>query len=115
MNRGEIYIAELGNSIGSEQQGKGPVIILSHDGFNQTPGWRSIIVVPLSTSSKQAKRGPTAIKIRKGIGGLEKESIALCHQLTTIDKVRLTKRIGILPQNILSQVEEGIKIAINLE
>ena len=61
MKRGEVYVADLTPRSGSEQQGRRPVIVLSHDAFNQAPNWRSIIVVPLSTSATQAKRGLTAV------------------------------------------------------
>lgn len=70
MKRGEIYLANLQPRSGSEQQGKRPVIVVSHDGFNQNPNWRSIIVVPVSTSAAQAKRGLTAIVLPQGAGGL---------------------------------------------
>src|SRR5437762_226493 len=50
MTRGEVYWADLVPRSGSEQQGRRPVIVISHDAFNQTQNWRSIIVVPLSTS-----------------------------------------------------------------
>jgi mRNA interferase MazF len=46
------------------------VIVISHDGFNQTPRWRSIIVVPISTSASQGSRGPTVVEIPAGAGGL---------------------------------------------
>ncbi|MCU1266973.1 MAG: PemK-like protein [Acidobacteria bacterium] len=50
MKRGEVYWADLAPRSGSEQQGRRPVVVISHDAFNQTQNWRSIIVVPLSTS-----------------------------------------------------------------
>ncbi len=56
MKRGQVYWADLAPRSGSEQQGRRPVIVISHDAFNQTQGWRSIIVVPLSTSVAQAGR-----------------------------------------------------------
>jgi hypothetical protein len=62
--------------------------------FNQTPGWRSIIVVPLSTSVAQAGRGPSAVSLSQGAAGLSKDSVALCHQVTTLDRAKLTQRIG---------------------
>lgn len=37
MKRGEVYLADLAPRSGSEQQGRRPVIVLSHDVFNQTP------------------------------------------------------------------------------
>ncbi|MEJ7713420.1 MAG: type II toxin-antitoxin system PemK/MazF family toxin [Pyrinomonadaceae bacterium] len=74
---------------GAEQrQGRRPVVIVSHDGINQTPNWRSIIVVPVSTSVAQARRGATAIALPQGTGGLPQESMALCHQMTTLDGAR---------------------------
>jgi len=83
MKRGEVYWADLAPRSGSEQRGRRPVVVISHDAFNQTPGWRSIIVVPLSTSVAQAGRGPSAVLLSQGAAGLSKESVALCHQVTT--------------------------------
>jgi mRNA-degrading endonuclease toxin of MazEF toxin-antitoxin module len=88
---------------------------VSDDGFNQTPGWRSIIVVPISTSPSQGKRGLTVIEISGGTAGLPKTSFAVCHQVTTLDRAKLTKRLGILPSGSLREVEEGIKAAMDLE
>jgi mRNA-degrading endonuclease toxin of MazEF toxin-antitoxin module len=65
------------------------VIVASHDGFNQTVGWRAIIVVPISTSALQGRRGPTVIEIPAGAGGLSKASFAVCHQVTTLDRAKL--------------------------
>ncbi len=115
MKRGDICWAEIAPRSGSEQSGRRPVIIVSHDGFNQAPGWRSIIVVPLSTSATQAMRGPTAVNIPQGVGGLRKASIALCHQVTTLDRGKLTERMGSLPKDLLEQVEESLKSALDLE
>jgi len=114
MKRGDIYQAELLPRSGSEQRGIRPVIIVSHDGFNETSAWRSLIVVPLSTSSAQAGRGPTAITINAGAGGIEKESIALCHQVATLDRSKLTRYIGSLPPDILIEVNSGLKAALDL-
>ena len=114
MKRGEIYWADLMPRSGSEQQGRRPVIVLSHDAFNQTPGWRSVIVVPVSTSATQAKRGPTAVVLPQGVGGLPKESIALCHQVTTLDRAKLSQLVGELTPDQLRRVEAGLKAALDL-
>ncbi len=114
MKRGDLYWAELKPRSGSEQQGHRPVVIVSHDAFNQTPSWRSIIVVPISTSKAQAKRGPTALLLSKGAAGLKQESIALCHQITTLDRSKLTKQIGTLPLSLLQQLETALKAALDL-
>ena len=115
MNRGEVYWADLIPRSGSEQTGRRPVIIISHDGFNQTPGWKSIIVVPISTSASQGRRGPTVVEIPGGGGGLPQASFAVCHQVTTLDRAKLNKRIGTLPAAALREVELGLKAAMDLE
>jgi mRNA interferase MazF len=91
------------------------VIVISHDGFNETPGWRSIIVAPVSTSAAQGRRGPTVIEIPAGAGGLAKKCFAVCHQVTTLDRAKLTKRIGALPAEVLREVELGLKGAMDLD
>ena len=69
MKRGEVYWADLIPRSGSEQTGRRPVILISHDGFNQTPAWKSIIVVPISTSGSQGTRGPTVVALPGGGDG----------------------------------------------
>ena len=115
MKRGDVYWADLVPRSGSEQTGRRPVVLVSHEAFNQTPGWRSIIVVPISTSTSQARRGPTVIEIPGGIAGLTKTSVAVCHQVTTLDRAKLTKRIGALSPEVVSEVEGGLKAAMDLD
>ncbi len=115
MKRGEIYWADLVPRSGSEQTGRRPVVVVSHDGFNQTPGWMSIIVVPVSGSSRQAKRGPTVVGLPAGTARLSKASVAVCHQVTTLDRAKLTKRIGGLSAELFMQVESGLRAALDLE
>jgi mRNA interferase MazF len=97
VRRGEVYWAELGPRSGVEQSGRRPVIIVSHDGFNEVPTWLSVIVVPVSTSETPARRGPTAVLLATGAGGLRVPSVALCHQMTTLDRTKLSERLGALP------------------
>jgi len=115
MKRGETYMAELAPRSGSEQRGRRPVIVVSHDGFNQVPGWRSVIVVPVSTSAAQARRGPTAVELAAGAGGLTKASAAICHQVTTLDRAKLIQRIGTLDGQTLLRVNNGLKAALQLD
>jgi mRNA-degrading endonuclease toxin of MazEF toxin-antitoxin module len=88
------------------------VVVVSHDGFNSIPTWRSVVVVPLSTST--ARTGPTAIGIPAGAGGLGKASVALCHQVTTLDRAKLTKRVGSLSATDLDRLSAGLRAALEL-
>ena len=115
MRRGEVFWADLSPRSGSEQRGRRPVVLVSHDAFNLTPGWRSIIVVPLSRSGAQARRGPTAVSLPAGSGGLTKPGVALCHQVTTLDRSKLGNRIGALSPDLVAGIDVGLRAALSLD
>ena len=114
MTRGEVYWATLMPRSGSEQQGRWPVIVVSRDGFNKTPTWRSVIVVPISTSNAQGRRGPTAVLLPARSAGLKKTSIALCHQVTTLDRGKTREAHGMLALDLIQEIDSGIKAALDL-
>lgn len=114
MKRGDVYWAKLAPRSGSEQTGRRPVIVLSHDAFNQVRTWRSVIVVPVSSSLRQTGRVPTAVPLQAGVGGLHREGAAVCHQVTTLDRGKLTERIGNMPDEVIAQIENGLKAALGM-
>jgi mRNA interferase MazF len=114
VRRGEVYWADLVPRSGSEQTGRRPVIVVSHDGFNEVPSWRSIIVIPVSTSASQGKRGPTIVEIPGGTAGLPKTCFAVCHQVTTLDRAKLTRKLGTLSPAMLRATEDALKAALDL-
>jgi mRNA interferase MazF len=114
MRRGEIWEAELRPRSGSEQSGRRPVLVISNDGFHEIDSWRSVVVVPCSTSDKQRARGPTAVPLKKGAGGLRKGSVVVCHQVTTLDRDKLVTRWGALDADELAAVEAGLRAALDL-
>jgi mRNA interferase MazF len=115
ITRGDIYWADLSPRSSSEQAGRRPVIVLSHDGFNHARDWRSVIVVSMSTSKSQLRRGLTVVEIPVGASGLPCPGIAICHQVTTLDRSKLARYAGRLSRELLSSVEEGLKAALDLE
>jgi len=115
VTRGEVYWAELSPRSGSEEQGRRPVIVVSHDGLNRVPSWRSFVVVPISTSKAQARRGMTAVALAAGAGGLKKPCVALCHQVTTLDRARLGPRVGALSRESLARLDAGLRCALDLD
>ena len=53
--------------------------------------------------------------LAQGTGGLPADCVALCHQITTLDRSQLTQRIGALPEPDLQAIEDGIRAAIDLD
>jgi len=101
MKRGDVYWAELVPRSGSEQTGRRPVVIVSHDGFNRTPGWRSTIVVPISTPSSQGRRGPTVIELLAGTVGLTKAMSSGDHPRPSEIYQESSRRRGLFDLDIL--------------
>lgn len=115
MLRGEVYWADLTPRSGSEQSGRRPVVIVSRDALNTVSTWRSIIVVPLSTSARQQGRGLTAVALPRGAAGLREDSVALCHQVTTLDRSKLTTRLGALTESELDCLDQALRLALSLD
>jgi mRNA interferase MazF len=115
MKRGELYWARLSPRSGSEQKGRRPVVVVSSNGFNEVPTWRSLIVVPITTSKRQAQRGPTVVPLPRAESGLPEASLAVCHQITTLDRSKVESRIGALSGAAMTRVEEGIAAACDLK
>ncbi|WP_370655531.1 type II toxin-antitoxin system PemK/MazF family toxin [Candidatus Binatus sp.] len=114
MRRGEVYLCDLSyGQTGHEQDGTRPAIILSNDKFNNNRSWGTVIVVPISTSPSQAQR-QYGIFLPQGSGGLPRDSVALCHQITTIDRDRVQTLLGSLDAKLLGQVEAEVKIILYL-
>jgi len=114
MMRGEVYIAELEPRSGSEQRGRRPVVVVSNNAFNKVANWQSVIVVPVTSSRVQSKKGPTGILLPAGTAGLAKDSVVLCHQVTTLDRKKIHKKIGKLSAKQRGEVDDGLKAALDI-
>jgi len=90
------------------------VVVVSHDAFNEIDAWRSVIVIPLTTSARQGARGPTVVPLAPEQTSLPQESFALCHQVTTLDRAKLEPPIGRLGEDSLRQLGRGVVVACDL-
>ena len=58
---------------------------------------------------------PTCLLIQIGEGGLERDSVALCHQLRVIDKTRLQIKVGVLTPEILTILEGKVLLTLGYQ
>ena len=101
---------------GSEQTGRRPCIIVSTDAFNQTRGWRSITVVPLTSSDRWQVASPTTVLFAAGESGLPKKCAALAHQITTIDRNKLLGgKVGSLSEARLVELKDALENYLGLK
>ena len=74
--------------IGSEQGKSRPVLVISEDDINNL--LNCVNVIPITTRKPGREIYPNETLIPSGQGSLVNESIALCHQIRTLDKRRLS-------------------------
>ncbi|MFQ6056628.1 MAG: type II toxin-antitoxin system PemK/MazF family toxin [Methanosarcinales archaeon] len=111
MKRGEIWLANLNPTRGSEQAGIRPVIIFQNDVLNRFT--TTILAIPLTTNLRRASL-PSCVFVSQGDGGLVSDSVALCHQLRVLDKIRLQRKLGTLNQQTLSAIEAKILFTMGI-
>ncbi len=88
----EVYFANLDPVIGSEQGKSRPVLVVSEDEINSL--LNIVNVLPITSRKPGRQIYPNETLIQANNFGLEKESIILCHQIRTLDKLRLSKLQG---------------------
>ncbi len=112
--RGEIWLVDLGASLGHEQVGQRPALVVSDDGFNG--GLAALVmVVPLTSKLAKSKNIPAHIRVDSPEGGLKVASVLLCDQLRTISKDRLGKAPwGSVSGVTLAEVEKALRILLGL-
>ena len=92
VNKWEIYFCNLDPTIGSEQKGTRPVLVISTDAVNHNLPVSTVL--PLSSIKAGSKIYPTEISLSTAITGLPKESVAMLQQIRTISHDRLTNKVG---------------------
>ena len=112
IKRGTICLVNLDPTIGSEIAKKRPAIVISNDTNNEVAS--TVTVIPL-TSQKREKIYPFEVLIPKGVGNIERNSIAKANQIRTIDKRRVIKVIGVLPEKYIKLLEKAILIHLGLD
>lgn len=92
MKTGDIWLAQLDSTVGSEIQKTRPCVVVSPDEMNAH--LRTVIVAPMTTGSR-----PAGFRIAVTFQG--KHGLVVLDQIRTLDRARLVKRLGALrPQTL---------------
>ena len=111
IRRNEIYLADLGQTVGSEERGIRPVLIIQNNlGNRYSP---TTIIIPMTKRIEGQFSIPTHIRVNK-FGKMKYEATIMAEQIKVIDKKRLLHRIEVLPEKYIKIVDNAIKIATDL-
>jgi len=89
--RGDVWLIDFGESVGSEQAGRRPGVVVSADRLNESPA-SVVIVVPCTRARRNL---PSHIEIEPGQSGLDETSYAKCEDVKSISEHRLVARLGV--------------------
>ncbi|MBQ3427634.1 MAG: type II toxin-antitoxin system PemK/MazF family toxin [Clostridia bacterium] len=92
VNKWDIYYCNLDPTVGSEQRGTRPVLIISTNSVNHHLPVSTVL--PISSVKPGAKIYPTEVFLDPSISGLPKASIAMLQQIRTISHDRLGRFAG---------------------
>jgi mRNA interferase MazF len=112
MRQGEVYWLRFVGQ-GSEPDGKRPALVVQHDRFNRSA--IQTTVVAAITSNLRLGAMPGNVRLRKGEANLVRASVVNVTQLRTVDRDRLTERVGHLPLARLREVLEGLALVLGLD
>ena len=110
VHRGELFYCDLGTTLGSEQGGIRPVLILQNDVGNRFSP--TTIVAPLTTKLGKVVL-PTHVLIKQQ-QGLTSDSIVLLEQIRTIDKNRLRGYVGSLDKATMSVIDLAVETSMGI-
>lgn len=111
IKRGQIYYADLSPVKGSEQSGYRPILIIQNDIGNK---YAPTVIIAVITSRHTKANLPTHVWLNAECG-LPKESMVECEQVRTIDKSRLKDFVGAVSQEVMQEIDKGLKVSFGLK
>ena len=111
IKRGEIFLVNFDPTVGAEARKTRPALVVSND-INNT---HSPIVSISPITSNISRIYSFEVEVPAGTGGLQTRSKVMVNQTRAVDKIRLIKRLGHLPEEIMKQVNQALELHYDLE
>ena len=115
MRRGDLYWVEFEPVRGSEAGKTRPAVIVSNDAANrsiQRAGRGVLTVVPITSNVSNVY--PFQVLLPAGDGGLTVDSKAQAEQVRAVAVDRLGRRVGTLPPAALANIDEALRLHLDL-
>lgn len=109
--RGTVVVVELDPTLGHEQRGVRPCVVVSDPEVIVDQRFPLVCVVPVTGTPGEGLLYP---RLAPGTSGLTKESCALIDQLRSVDKRRIRSVYGELPRKEIAAIDEGLTIFLGL-
>ena len=110
--RGEVYWLQLAGTVGSEQAGRRPVLIIQNDVGNRSS---PTTIVAAITSQPRRRQYPFHVPFTAEESGLRLDGTIMCEQVQTVDQGGLDGLAGSLRQEKMQEVDLALHWSLGLE
>lgn len=111
LGRGAVVVVELDPTLGHEQRGVRPCVVVSDPDVISDERFPLVCVVPLTGTPGEGLLYPP---LSPGESGLVKQSFALIDQLRSVDKRRIRRVFGRLQSTEIAAIDEGLAAFLGL-
>lgn len=112
IRRGYLYIVDFNPRVRTKPGKLRPAVVVQSDVVNEA-GYPSTIVVPTTTRLVQDP-GFLRLRVRKGQGGLARDSDLLLGQLIAVANESFRQEIGVLPDPLMRELERRVRVILSL-
>lgn len=115
MRRGEVRVVDLEPVRGAEASKRRPAVIVSNDGANATAsrlGRGVVTVVPVTSNTSRVY--PFQVLLEAEASGLDRDSKAQAEQVRSVAVERIGSRIGVVPTDVMAQLDEALRLHLAL-
>jgi mRNA interferase MazF len=111
LGRGAVVFVELDPTLGHEQRGVRPCVVVSDPDVASHQRFPMLCVVPVTRTPGEGLLYPP---LTPGQSGLARKCFALIDQLRSVDKRRVQRVFGELPREELAAIDEGLALFLGL-
>jgi mRNA interferase MazF len=110
ISQGDIYWADLGESIGSSSDFRRPVLVIQNDLFNHSR--IGTVVVCAITSNLDRAKSPGNVRISKRESKLRVDSVINVSQIFTLSKIDLLEKISAISAKRVREILDGVALLL---
>jgi mRNA interferase MazF len=112
ITRGDIHWADLGDPDGSRPTKRRPVLVIQASSYNASR--LATVIVAVITSNTGLAAMPGNVFLPAVATGLSRDSIVNVTAIVTLNKDDLDQRIGTVPQQLMREVDRGLRRVLHL-
>jgi len=109
-----LFVVELDPTVGSEQAGRRPVLVISREVANAA--LPVVTALPLASHRKGRRVYPNEALVPAGTAGLDRDSVVMAHQIRAVSKRRLGSLLGrVDDEELRAAVRAALRVQLDLD